>query len=240
MQLSPTSRPAAPRLLARDVERIILQRIAEGRYRIGERLPSCARFGREIGANKNTVSKAYRALSDRGYVSVSAGRGTHVTARPAAVDSGAVVGEIESLLDLVAHHAYAAGISLDELEQLAGRQIRRRYDHAGARVVFVECNELEARILGRQLEEAIGIPVEPLLLTEFLAPGKAEALVEELDLIAVSLAHVAEVEERLSALRAHDAEVVPLLTLPDADRLARSRDSRAARASASWPRPSTG
>lgn len=223
--MEPLSSSPAARLLARDVERIILQRIADGRYRVGERLPSCTRFGREIGANKNTVSKAYRALAERGVVSVSAGRGTHVAATPAAGSGGAVVGEIESLLDLVAHRAYAAGISLDELEELAGRQIRRRYDHTSLRMAFVECNGPEARMLGRQLEDALGTPVEPLVLAEFLAPGKTEALVDELDLIAVSLAHVAEVEERIAGLPPQDhplerAEVVPLLTLPDADRLA--------------------
>jgi DNA-binding transcriptional regulator YhcF (GntR family) len=220
MQASrPSSHPAA-RLLARDVERIILQRIAAGRYRIGERLPSCTQFGREIGANKNTVSKAYRALAGRGYISVTAGRGTHVTALPAAGGEGAAVGEIESLLDLIAHHAYSAGISLTELEELAGRQIRRRYDHASVRVAFVECNEPEVRLLGRQLEQTLGIPVQPILLAEFLAPGRTEALIDELDVIAVSLSHVAEVEERFAGLPPVDAEIVPMLTLPDADRLA--------------------
>jgi DNA-binding transcriptional regulator YhcF (GntR family)/ADP-ribose pyrophosphatase YjhB (NUDIX family) len=214
--LSP--RPASTRLLARDVERIILKRIADGRYGVGARLPSCKDFGREIGANKNTVSKAYRALAEGGYISVTAGRGAFVTVRPPAVDEAAFVTEIEPLLDLVAHQAYAAGISLDDLERLAGREMRRRYDHVHVRIGFVECNSTEAETFTRELEEAIGAEVEPLLLADVLTGKKTAAQLQQFDVIAVSLAHLAEVEQRLGS-SGLNVEIVPLPTLPAPARL---------------------
>jgi DNA-binding transcriptional regulator YhcF (GntR family) len=212
------SPPVATRLLARDVQRILLRRIAEGRYEVGERLPSCERFGREIGANKNTVSKAYRALAERGYVSAAAGRGTFVTARPPAADAGAFVGEIESLLALVVEQAYAGGVSLEDLERVVGEEIRRRYDRARLRVGYVECNVLEATKFSRELEELLATQVEPLLLDDFLAD--TETLTEQFDVIAVDLSHLADVQKRLNASPSRRAEIVPMLTLPDPESLA--------------------
>jgi DNA-binding transcriptional regulator YhcF (GntR family) len=214
---TPTRR-AATGVLARDVERILLRRIAEGRYEVGERLPSCEALGREIGANKNTVSKAYRALAERGYLSAKAGRGTFVSARPSTGNGGGFVDEIEALLALVVENAYAAGVSVDDLGRLVSDEIRRRYNRSRVRVGYVECNLAEAVKFSHELQEALSTPVEPLLLDDLLID--TEALTQQFDVIALDLSHLADLQERLRTSPSRGAEIVPLLTLPDPESLA--------------------
>jgi len=212
----PRERPI--RVLARDVETILLRRIANVTYRAGDRLPSCTSFGREIGANKNTISKAYQALSRRGYLNSSPGRGTFVTTRPATSSTGRFVDEVQALLTLVVENAYAAGISVEELETILGDEIRRRYDRSRLRVAFVECNVAEATKFSKQLGEMLGTRIEPLLLDDFLAD--TERHTEEFDVIAVALSHLADVQEQFRVSGAGRAEIFPLLTMPDAEALA--------------------
>ena len=205
-------------MLSGDVERILLRRIAEGRYQVGDRLPSCTSFGREIGANKNTVSKAYQALSRRGYLNACPGRGTFVTTHPATSSKEHFVDDVATLLTIVVENAWAAGIGVEELETILGDEIRRRYDRPRQRVAFVECNVLEAAKFSRQLSEMLGTHVEPLLLDALLTD--TAQVTDEFDVIAVALSHLADVEERLRSTGAGRADVVPLLTLPDSLALA--------------------
>jgi DNA-binding transcriptional regulator YhcF (GntR family) len=51
-----------------EIERAILLRIARKDYTPGQRIPTCEALALELGANKNTVSKAYRSLAAKGYV----------------------------------------------------------------------------------------------------------------------------------------------------------------------------
>jgi DNA-binding transcriptional regulator YhcF (GntR family) len=57
-----------------EVEKAILLRIVSGVYEPGQQLPSSEQPATELGANKNTVSKANRSLAERGYLRTRAGR----------------------------------------------------------------------------------------------------------------------------------------------------------------------
>ncbi len=75
-----------------DIERVVLLRISTGRNRARNRIPHCEQLAKELGANKNTVSKAYHVLAEHGFLNPRAGRGTFVTKRPpSAFRSGALV-----------------------------------------------------------------------------------------------------------------------------------------------------
>src|SRR5436190_7990862 len=97
-----------------DVEKAILLRILSGVYTSGEQLPSCEQFAAEVGANKNTVSKAYRSLAERGYLRTRAGSGTFVARRPSHTDPDAdperAIADIANLLVLVVQEAKMAGL----------------------------------------------------------------------------------------------------------------------------------
>src|SRR4051812_48548788 len=63
----------------------ILQRVASGTLRPGDRLPPIRQAAGSWGVNLNTVAKAYAALAERGILETRAGGGT-VVARSRTAD----------------------------------------------------------------------------------------------------------------------------------------------------------
>src|SRR3954447_1183087 len=113
-----------------DVEKAILLRIVSGVYGPGEQLPSCEQLAADVGANKNTVSKAYRSLAERGYLRTRAGSGTFVTRRPGHADAGRAgsdraVADVSNLLALVVQEAKLAGFQRQQFVSLVDETIGR-------------------------------------------------------------------------------------------------------------------
>jgi DNA-binding transcriptional regulator YhcF (GntR family) len=206
------------RTTAHELEKAILVRIAGGTYAPDSRLPTCAQLAAELGVNKNTVSKAYRTLAGRGYLHTSAGRGTFVLKRPGRSAPDASVAELSSLLALVVQEAKLAGLGRAQFQEVVEQITARYYDRASPRVGFVECNRPEATTLSRDLQLALGVPVEPLLLDEVIADP--ERYTTTYDVLAVNLSHLVLVEDRLpSAHGTESADIVGLLLPPDPDSL---------------------
>jgi len=67
----------------------IRQRLREGGWMAGERLPAARKLAAELGVNFNTVARAYRALDEDGALSVQQGRGTFVVKAPSAQSAAA-------------------------------------------------------------------------------------------------------------------------------------------------------
>ena len=110
------------------------------------------------------------------------------------------------------------GLSADEIEALALETIRLHARRAGIRVGYVDCNRSDARQLGRELEGALSVPVEPLVVEDIAARNAGGA--GGFDLLGVNLAHVGAVERRLRRLGdSGRTAVVPIVALPDADTL---------------------
>lgn len=203
---------------AREVEKIILLRMAKGTYVPNDRLPTCEQLAVELGVNKNTVNKAYRSLSDRGYLKTTAGRGTFAIKRVDPVDATSAVENVSRLLALVVQEAKLAGVDRDEFQRLVIETIGRFYDRATVRVGFIECNHLDATTLSRDLQVALSHPVEPLMLDD--VASDPERYLREYDILAVNLSHLAALEEHLvRPQRAGSAEIVALLLPPDPESL---------------------
>ena len=199
---------------ARAVERSILGRIASGHYAVGRRLPTCEQLGRELGANKNTVSKAYQTLGRRGYVLSRPGRGTFVLKRPRQVEAVHARAEAANLIAYAVEQAAKAGIEGDQFYSLVREVVDRAARTQRIRVGFVDCNRLDAVQLGRDLEAAVGTPVEPLMLDEALADGGHMAA--RYDILGVSPSHLSSLEAGLRRLaEGARPEIVPILSMPD-------------------------
>jgi DNA-binding transcriptional regulator YhcF (GntR family) len=199
------------------MERIVMSRIARGEYPMGSRLPTCEQLGRELGANKNTISKAYQALARQGYTVSRPGRGTFVAKRPPAAWDDDRATEVRKLLGDAILQARLSGLSADELEALALDAIRLHFERANVRVGYVDCNRLDARELGRELQAALSSPVEPLVVGDLVADTLSPDL--GFGLLAVNLAHLGAVERRLGRVRGNRTAVVPIVALPDAETL---------------------
>ena len=209
-----TPLPEQRRASVRDVEQTILSRIARGDYPVGHRLPSCERLGRQLGANKNTVSKAYQALAAKGYTVSTPGRGTFVTGQASGAWGENMQAEIMTRLSEVMSQGATMGISADELEALALAAIRDRFRRAEPRIGYVDCNRTEARELARELGLSLATTIEPLVVSDVPPARSADSF----DLLAVNIAHLRAVESRLGhGAGAGRSQVVPMVVMPTAD-----------------------
>jgi GntR family transcriptional regulator len=64
------------------VERI-KERLAGGRLKPGDQLPTVRSLALELRVNFNTIARAYRILDDAGVISTQQGRGTYIMEMPA-------------------------------------------------------------------------------------------------------------------------------------------------------------
>jgi DNA-binding transcriptional regulator YhcF (GntR family) len=204
---------ARPSTTAKDLERTVLIRIATGQYGIGQRMPTCTELGRELRANKNTVSKAYQALARQGYIVVSRGHGTFVAKQPRQVNATDVRDEVAKLIEYAVQHASRGGIEGDELYELVREVVDRVAGSPLLRVGFVTCNRPDATRSSSDLATLVGCPVEPLTLDDLADHAQ---LPSRFDLLGVDSAHQSSLTGELNRLReGRRPEVVPILSMPN-------------------------
>ena len=87
-------------------------RIVNGSYAPGEKLPSVRDMASEVGANPNTVQRAYAALEEKGYITTITGRGNYVSEESNWKDS--LYGEVLSELKETVKRVMAAGVEREE------------------------------------------------------------------------------------------------------------------------------
>lgn len=189
-------------MLEKDARSILLRRIADGFYRLGDRLPSVRTLAAEIGINRNTASKAYQELQREGVVQASRGRGTFVSALPAK-DRTSTEDRVQQLLRSVLAYAALTGIPRRKLKELAEREFRA-LSNRKVRVAFVECNPYEARGIAQRMQKTLSHPVDALVLDELPPPRK---LLRAYEIIATTLYHLGEVQDKVGR---HNTRVIGL------------------------------
>jgi DNA-binding transcriptional regulator YhcF (GntR family) len=203
-----------------EIERVVLLRISTGMYRARSRIPNCEQLAKELAANKNTVSKAYQALAQRGFLDPRAGRGTFVIKRPPSALRNQAAIEVGESLEQVIRQASLVGLPEDEFRRLMDAAIERLYRKSHARVGFIDCNMLDAGMLAEQLQHVICYPVEPVLLTEILKDPRL--YLDSFAILVVGLSHLTELEAGLPVGPPQGgAEIVPMFTPPSAESLTR-------------------
>ena len=99
----------------------IKMKIAKGELKQGDFLPSVRKLAEDIGVNFNTVSKAYKELSEQGIIEVQRGEGYTVEVENLEDFNNEILSEIKQALK----KALNAGISPDEIlkifEEVVGR-----------------------------------------------------------------------------------------------------------------------
>lgn len=167
-------------------------------YRAGEPLPSLRQLADELGANRNTVQKACQSLIARGILEARAGRQAPLVRRIPPADG--FLAQFREQAHAVIWQAMAGGVprtqALHELVAL----VDQLYDHAQLRIRFLECNEYDSTVMGRELARLIDSSVEAGLVDELA--DSAEALAEQYDLIVTTFHHLAEVNQALGQQRA--------------------------------------
>lgn len=175
------------------VEQALLHRIAGGEFKKGDKLPTCRDLAQQTGVNKNTVSKAYRAMEEQGYLQTIAGKGTFVVYEPFASDSTPAIKTFEETINQAVWQAKAAGLSREQVVEVFSNNLQTHYDQTKVRAMLLECNIREAQLFAGELSNAAGIEVQPVVIPDFLAD--VESFVHNYDIISVTLNHLNEVED---------------------------------------------
>jgi DNA-binding transcriptional regulator YhcF (GntR family) len=180
-----------------EIERVVLLRIARNEYAPGQRIATCEALASELGANKNTVSKAYRSLAERGYLVARAGLGTFIARRPSRISLDFALDGINGLLVLAAQEAKLSGLDELQFREFVDGVVAQAYAQARPRVGFIECNRRDATTLSRDLQLAVAHPIEPLLIDAVLREPRR--FLDEYTILAVNITHLSALEAALGA-----------------------------------------
>jgi DNA-binding transcriptional regulator YhcF (GntR family) len=204
-------RPGTAGAIARTLE----ERIRAGRLAVGERLPTVRAYAAQMRVDKNTVARAYKLLEQRGYLSLTRGRGAFVLRRhPEPSD---VVGAWQARLEGVLKEARAGGLNRDAVLRGALASLDRVFGKPGPRLAFIECNQPDIDTLGHFLSVVVERPLQGILLERALA--EPEALTARFDLIVTTFNHLSEVSRALD--RTAKEKIVGVQSMPTHDALLR-------------------
>lgn len=107
------------------VERI-KERIADGRLKPGDQLPTVRALAQELRINFNTVARAYRILDEAGVISTQQGRGTYILEMPPPEVSAEIRRRaVRALIQRALIEAERMGVSPDEFVDFVNEQVRR-------------------------------------------------------------------------------------------------------------------
>ena len=114
--------------LYRQIMRQIVEAVAGGRLKSGDKLASHRELSEQLVVAPLTVKKAYDELEALGFIETQRGRGTFVCASPPPVDSAAQLDRIRQDARKLLSQAYLAGLRLPEVVTIlkdADREIAR-------------------------------------------------------------------------------------------------------------------
>lgn len=111
-----------PRGIYQQIADQIRERILQGEWKAGERIPSIRDFAVEIGVNPNTVTKSYQALMDRQIIENQRGLGYFVTRKATDRILIEMRGEFErDEIPKIIRAMQLLDIGRDELDELLAR-----------------------------------------------------------------------------------------------------------------------
>lgn len=198
--------------LSTSVHQCLVSRIASGVYEDGTILPGCRLLAHELGVNKNTVTRAFRMLQEQGLIRRVRGVGMMVVRTPSESEKTELV-DFTAELNEFARHARSLGLTRPQLEEICRRVVDRWYSDGQFKAVLVECNLWDARSLATDIESRFGIPVTPMLLSDFLV--SPESVLAENDLVITTFYHLAEMSDAVpESLR---GEIVAIEDIPSVD-----------------------
>ena len=198
-------------LSAHDVRDLIIDRITQGMYPLGSKLPTTLELANETGAHRNTIAKAYRALAELGLITLKQGRGTFVSSLVGPENQSAIAVQIQDQIAGLLRKARGLGIPEAELRQSIDARIAAAYRVDPLRAAFVECNMEDARAAVNEIEAITGYRLTPLLLDELQASAAAG---DGYAAVFTSLFHIKEVSDLLEVARP-GLSVVGVYTHPD-------------------------
>jgi len=157
------------RSVSNQVDEILLERIRDGTYSPGSRIPSESELSDELGVSRATVRTALAKLAANGMILRKQGNGTFVNAR--IKEASAHFGNLWDLVQLIEGNGYKSSIQLISIERKPATEKEalvlaiepgddlihfRRAFYADQRAVILADNAIPASLLREPLEKVDG------------------------------------------------------------------------------------
>ncbi len=107
--------PSDERPIYRQIMQQIMDAIAGGRLRTGDRLPSHRELSEQLVIAPLTVKKAYDELESLGFIDLQRGRGTFVSARFPRVTRAVQAEQVAEAARALLTRAYLAGLDFQDV-----------------------------------------------------------------------------------------------------------------------------
>ena len=169
-----------------DVYQIILERINNGSFTIGKKLPSCRTLAKEIQSNITTVNRAIQQLANEGIVRSEARKGSFIAKKISKIQGAEkILDEFESVI----RNAQNAGFSEEKILNLFTLSLNNnKHLH---KIAFAECNKFDLSRMTEIIENSTGIDVIPILIDDV-----TKEQIKNWDLITTPIFHISEVIEK--------------------------------------------
>lgn len=171
------------------VKEYIEDQIVLGAYPIGSWLPSVRELSAEVGLNRNTISKAYRALGRDGTVISKQGVGVLVERRP--TTDRHPEGRLNSMISALVQEAKRTGVTDELLIRHVEAELVRVSQVQQFNVAFIECSPQDTEKMSKHLSRHLEVAVVPLDLHDFLSDTARYA--ETYDVLSTTFFHLQEV-----------------------------------------------
>ena len=170
-----------------DVYQIILERINNGYFTIGKKLPTCRPLAKEIRSNITTVNRAIQQLANEGIVRSEPRKGSFITKKKFSNLQGKekFLEEFSSVI----RKAQNAGFSEEKISNLFTLSLNNT-KHL-PKIAFAECNKFDLSRMTKIIENSTGIEVIPILIDDI-----TEDQIKNFDLIATPIFHISEIIEK--------------------------------------------
>ena len=179
-----------------EIQDAVFKRIMSRQYAVGERLPSVRELAKELGANRNTVNRAYQLLSDLGIIEgASHARQGFVVKQ---------LGSSKSRVNLQKYfyaqakqlvwQGFASGLNHEEVQGQLTHALDEVFELGNVRIAFFECNVQDSQDMGHYLSQMLRRDIYCGLLSEL---ANAEDLGQKFDLIITTFHHLSNVIQGL-------------------------------------------
>lgn len=187
----------------------IKQLIERGKLVPDTKLPTERELSVHLKVSRNTISAAYQALEQEGYLVSYQGRGTYVS--KIAIQTGISRKKLEELIEEALNEALELGFTLEDFTEATERLINHHMELRNKlKVVFIECNREQLNFFIEKLDNP-GVLNIPVLLEELREdPDSFRRIIDEADLIVTTVFHSDEVRKVISKFKEKDIIEVAL------------------------------
>ena len=170
--------------------------ILSGRWKDGRRLPTERELAKRLTISRTTVTRAYKALEEEGYITSQRGRGTFVSHQAPAEVGQKFVYSMTEMADEVLDQIESLNLPPDQfiatLQLRLKERLRRKLDQIN--LCFIECNHEQLEYNVGQLASELNLPVAPILIQDLRRADPAKIrLIRQADIVLTTDFHQEEI-----------------------------------------------